>query len=136
MAKVRAKFSPKSKYYISKHVFMICYHFCLNYDEWLEEYNLSVGLNHGGDGEGGGSGTGDPTSSQAIRLAELYKRIEIIRSTAYAVEPSIYEYLLDYVTHDDVTFNKLKAKGMPCERKMFYDRRRKFYWLMSKKLNL
>lgn len=136
MAKVRAKFSPKSKYYISKHVFLICYHFCLNYDEWMEEHNLSVGLSHGGDGKGGGSGTGDPTSSQAIRLAELYKRIEIIRSTAYAVEPSIFEYLLDYVTHDDVTFDKLKAQGLPCERKMFYDRRRKFYWMLAQKLNL
>lgn len=137
MAKVRARFSRKSKYYISKHAFMTAYYYCLNYNEWVAEHDLSVGL-HSGDGEGEGSGeaTSDPTASQAIRLADLYEKIELIRATAYAAEPSIHPYLLMYVTNEGLTFDKLKAQGLPCERKMFYDRRRKFYWMISKKLNL
>lgn len=137
MAKVRSRFSKRSKYYISKHAFMTAYHYCLNYDEWKAEYELSAGLHSGSkEGEGTGEGANDPTSTQAIRLAELYEKIELIRSTAYAAEPSLYPYLLRYVTQEDLTFDKLKAEGMPCERDMFYDRRRKFYWLLSKRLNL
>ena len=137
MPRVWSQFSKRSKYYISRHIFMTVYHYCLNYDEWVSEYNLNVGLRKG-EGEGGGRSKGeqDPTSEQAIRLADLYQKIETIRSAAYAAEPELYDYLLAYVTQSDMTFDKLKARGMPCERKMFYDRRRKFYWIMSKKLHL
>lgn len=139
MARVRSRFSKKSKYYISKHVFLTAYHYCLNYDEWVEEHELSIGLRSGnGDdsGSSGSGGTSDPTASQAIRMANLYEKIETVRSLAYAAEPSLHPYLLQYVTHEDMTFDKLKAQGMPCERKMFYDRRRKFYWMLAKKLEL
>ena len=64
------------------------------------------------------------------------ERIELIRQTAYETEPLLYPYLLDAVTTEGLTFDMLKARGMPCERDMYYDRRRRFYWQMSKHLNL
>lgn len=139
MARVRSRFSKKSKYYITKEAFLAAYRWCHNYDAWVAEHELSVGLRSGnGDDSGspGGGGMSDPTAAQAIRLANLYENIETIRSLAYAAEPSLHPYLLQYVTHADMTFDKLKAQGMPCERKMFYDRRRKFYWMLAQKLNL
>lgn len=135
MGRIRSKFSPKSKYYIGRHAFLTTYYYCLNYPGWKRLHDSMVGLHRSGD-DGPRGGSGDPTASQAIRLADLAEKIEMIRQTAYAAEPSLHPYLLRYVTEEDMTFDRLKALGIPCEKKMFYDRRRKFYYLMSKQLNL
>lgn len=135
MGKMRTKFSKKSKYYISRHAFLTVYHHCMMYPDWVREYTEMVGL-RGVKQDSGGGGIGDPTASQAMRLKDLSDRIELIRQTAFDAEPLLYPYLLDGVTDDEMTFDRLKAKGMPCERDMYYDRRRRFYWMMSRKLNL
>lgn len=134
MAKVRARFSRKSKYYISKAAFLTVFWWCLNYPEWKQEHDMSVGL-RSGSGNGGG-GIGDPTASQAVRLSDLAEKIDLVERTAYEAEPELHPFLLMYVTREDLTFDKLKALGMHCERDMFYDRRRKFYWMLSKRLRL
>ena len=134
MAKVRARFSRKSKYYISRANFLTAFYYCLNYPEWKQEHDLSVGL-HSGNGNGGG-GISDPTAAQAIRLSELAEKIDLVERTAYDAEPELHPYLLMYVTNEDLTFDDLKGRGIPCERKMFYDRRRKFYWMLAKRLKL
>ena len=46
-----------------------------------------------------------------------------------------HQYLLKAVTEENVTFKYLKTvMNIPCEKDMFYDRRRKFYFLLSKKI--
>ena len=135
MPNIRSKFSTTSKYYISKHAFLAVLHYCMMYQEWLAEYKSSAGL-RGVQSGSGSSGVGDPTASQAIRLKELSDKIDLIERTAYDAEPAIASYLLRGVTIEGMTFDRLKGQGMACERKMYYDRRRKFYWLMSKRLNL
>lgn len=135
MAKVRSRFSKKSKYWLPKHVFMTAYHYCLNYREWKAEHDLSVGL-RSTHGEGGSGGTGDPTASQAMRLADLAEKIMLIEDTVNIVAPEINAYLLAYVTDEDLTFDMIKAQGCPCERAMFYDRRRAFYFLLATRLKL
>ena len=105
------------------------------YSEWKKEYEIGVGLRNTTSG-GGSGGIGDPTASQAMRLKELSDRIEMIEQTARDADPTIYKYILMGVTIDHMTFERLKGKGLPCERKMYYDRRRKFYYLMSIKLHI
>jgi len=136
MARVWTRFSRRSKYYISKHAFLVAYHYCLNYNDWKREHDANIGLKRGGGESESNGGVGDPTASQAIRLSELHDKISLIEQTAYEAEPTLEPYLLRYVTNEGMTFDKLKAQGIPCERKMFYDRRRKFYWMMSIKLKL
>lgn len=135
MAKVRSRFSRKSKYWLPKHVFMTAYHYCLNYPDWKAEHDLSVGL-RSVHSEGGGGGTGDPTANQALRLSDLGQKIMLIEDTVNFVAPEIAGYLLRYVTDEDLTFDMIKAQGCPCERKMFYDRRRAFYYLLANRLKL
>ena len=136
MTKVRSRFSRNSKYYLSKSAFLTVYYWCHNYPEWVKEHEAEAGLTRGGEGEGGGSGISDPTSTKAIRLADLWEKIELIRQTAYDAEPMLHPYLLYYVTHEDMSYDKIKARGLPCERKMFYDRRRKFYFNLARKMNV
>lgn len=135
MAKFRARFSRKSKYYISKHAFLTAFYFSLNYKDWKREHELYVGLTRGNSDESG-SGLGDPTAAQAMRLADLAYKINLIEQAAHDADHVIADYILLYVTSEDMTFDKLKALDMPCERKMFYDRRRKYYWLLSNRLGL
>lgn len=135
MPRYWSNFSKRGKYYISKHAFLTVLHYCMQYKEWQEQYRQSAGL-RGVQSNTSPSGIGDPTAVQAIRLKELSERINLIEQTANEAEPSIHPFLLRGVTIEGMTFDMLKAQGIPCERKMYYDRRRKFYWMMAQKLHL
>ena len=58
-----------------------------------------------------------------------------MEKTAEDADRVLSSYILAAVTNEDVTYNYLKmVMGIPCERDMYYDRRRKFYWLMSQRM--
>ncbi|WP_243157991.1 hypothetical protein [Aminipila terrae] len=62
-------------------------------------------------------------------------KCEIIEQTAIEADPELYSWILKAVTTERVTYNYLKMNlNMPCGRKMYYDRRRFFYWLLSHKI--
>lgn len=133
----RAEISKKNKYWISKHRFYEISHYCLQYNEWKDEYTTLSRQGISGveyDGMPHGSDVGNPTEHAGIRLAELKTKMETIERTAEETDPVLAKYILKAVTNEDVTFNYLKQfMDIPCEKDMYYDRRRKFYWLMSKK---
>ena len=126
------------KYWLPKQRFLTVYHYCLQYPEWEDEYNalrsaIGVsGVNY--DGMPHGSGTGDPVSSDAIRLADLDARMKQIRDTIMEVAPEIALWLLKGVTEDRPFWYLHDVMRMPCEKDMYYDRRRKFYYLMAKRI--
>lgn len=135
--KYRSEISKKNKYWISKHRFLEISHHCMQYNEWKDEYRkledqlLPKGVDY--DGMPHGTDTSNPTESIGARMAELKTKIETVEQVAKETDPEIAEYILKAVTNEDITFNYLKQfMGIPCERDMYYDRRRKFYWLMSK----
>lgn len=135
--KYRAEISKKNKYWISKHRFYELSHYCMQYNEWKDEYKTlesqsPKGVNY--DGMPHGTDVGNPTESIGMRMVELRNKMETIEKTAEETDPILAKYILKAVTNEDVTFNYLKQfMDMPCEKDMYYDRRRKFYWLMSKR---
>lgn len=137
MAEIRTP-AKNSKYYISKQKFLTARHFCLQYSEWRDEYKALSSGNISGidyDGMPHGSTVGNPTEAKAIRLEELSRKIALVEQTAIEAGGEIAEWILKGVTVEGATFNYLKmTEGIPCERDMYYDRRRKFYWLISKKI--
>lgn len=134
----RPEVSKKNKYWISKHRFYEICHMCYQYYEWKDEYRTlsSQGIKAVKyDGMPHGTDVGTPTENAGIRLAMLRNKIELVEKTAEDAEPMIAKYILRAVTNDNVTFEYLKqVMDMPCEKDMFYDRRRKFYWLMSQRV--
>ena len=130
--------TKKSKYWIPRQRYLTVIHYCLQYSEWQEEYadlaSGSVsGINYNGMPHG--SGSGNPTEVKAIRMAELSKKIATVEETAKEAGGEISEWILKGVTIENATFNYLKmVTGIPCERDMYYERRRKFYWLISQKI--
>ena len=125
------------KYKISEFDLGYAKWFSLKYPEWLEEYNSlkdSVkAISY--DTEGHGSGKiYDSTGDLASRRAEIRRKMLLVEHAAFDAGGEIGEYILKGVIYPDMTFNALKAIGMPCERTMYYERRRKYYYLLSKEI--
>lgn len=131
---IRAQISEKNKYWIDKHRYYELKHFCLQYKEWkkayamynetlvgspvLKEYideNVKI----------------DFTSKKAIEMVTYSKRIKLIEQTAIEADPYLSDYILKGVT-EGVSYTYLKTKlEIPCGRDMYYDRYRRFFWLLS-----
>lgn len=127
-----------SKYGISKNRFRELYYWCLQYNEWIDE--LKYKTNTVGAMEITGMpathGGGDATQQLAIRRAQLEQNCRLIEQTAIETGSDIYQYLIKAVTDENITYRYLKMiMGIPCGKKMYYDRRRKFYWLLDKRKN-
>lgn len=131
---IRAELSKKNKYWISKHRHYELKHFCLQYPEWKKACALRTGRsacltttvssvkNH--------NFLYSPISNNST-LSNYTELIELIDQTAIEADPYLYEYILKGVT-EGRSYTYLKAVlGMPCGKDMYYDRYRKFFWLLS-----
>ena len=136
MANVRAL--NKDKYSISNYRFRELHYFCLQYNEWKEKVRelqeALKGIQYSDMPHS--NNPGDPTFDIATKCAKYSSKCDVIEKAAKIADPELYSYIIYAVTNKDVTFNNLKArKDIPCERDRFYDRRRKFYFMLDILLN-
>lgn len=132
---IRAEISQKNKYWISKHRYYELKHFCLQYPEWKKVYSeicdeylpLSMIETIPTDNL-----TNDPTSQRALLKAFYAERIKLIEKTALEADPCLYEYIIKGVAEGRSYTYLNTVMGIPCGRDMYYDRYRKFFWLLSK----
>lgn len=131
------KTSYSGRYKLSKFEYGYAKWFSLKYPEWLDEYNTlkdSVkAVNYDQEGHGSGK-VNDSTGELAAKRAEIRRKMLLIEHAAFDAGGEIGEYILKSVIHEDVTFEDMKAQGLPCERTMYYERRRKYYYLLSKEI--
>lgn len=131
------KMEYTGKYKLSRFELGYAKWFSLKYPEWLEEYNsLKDSVKAiAYDQEGHGSGKiNDSTGNLAARRAEIRRKMLLVEHAAYDAGGEIGEYILKSVIYEDTTFEDMKAIGLPCERTMFYERRRKYYYLLSREI--
>ena len=98
----------KTEYTLSKHRYYELKHFCLQYPDWLKEYQDADGW----------SGKGDTTSRDGIKRAEIIRFVDLIQTCAYDTNRE----LLPFVTGE--------RAGMPSELLYFYY---KFFWELSRR---
>ena len=125
------------KYSISKHKFLELYHYCMQYNEWKDElkYATDTVKSISVSDMPKGTVTGDATSRLAIKRAELSKKCELIEETAKEADIELWEYIIKAVTNENVTYNYLKQiMNIPCGQTYYYEKRRKFYYLLSSKI--
>lgn len=68
---------------------------------------------------------------------DLLIKIRTIEDTVLEAtegQKAMYPYLLKYVTQEKSTYDQMLALGMPYGSTLFYERRRKYYYLLSKKI--
>ena len=136
--KIRAEISIKNKYYIDKHRHYELKHFCLQYPEWKKAYadfsDSSVSLSTI-EQVPTSNLPGDPTAKRAIAKASLSERINLIEKAAKEADQYLYNYILKAVT-ENLSYTYLKSKlDIPCGKDMYYDRYRRFFWLLSEARN-
>ena len=132
---IRPKLSAKNKYWIEKHRYYELKHFCLQYPEWKKAHadclDSDVPMSMI-DGARSCEGVYDPTSTRAITRAHYSRRIQMLEQVAKDADKYLWQYILKAVT-EGLSYTYLKTKlGIPCGRDMYYDRYRKFFWLLSK----
>lgn len=128
--------SEKNAFYLPKEEFLTVLHFALQYPNWVQELRTEPDTSKAityDEERVQTSGGYDACSETAMRRYMLEKKKKLVEDTAREVAPEIYDYLILGVAYG-WTFWQLQAKGMPCEKDMYYNRRRKFYHLLAKKI--
>lgn len=123
------------KYAISKYAYRELKYFCLQYPEKkaeLARLHNSQYLLHPIDYDGmpHGSTSGNPTVMAGERAAYLSSECELIEQTALETDAGIYPWILLSATQG-IPFEELGR--VPCGRRQFYEKRRKFFFLLSRK---
>lgn len=132
---IRAELSEKNPYWIEKHRYYELKHFCLQYPIWKKSYSEMDGFSrmprdmvaynkHKNDG--------DPTAKCA-EMREFYlERMRIVEQTAIMADGDLADFILKAVT-EGMSYEYLKVRlEIPCCRDTYYDRYRKFFWLLDK----
>jgi hypothetical protein len=131
---IRPNISFKNKYWIDKHRYYELKHFCLQYPSWKKAYadfdDTSISLSTI-ESVPTSNLPGDPTAKRAVMKAHYSERIGLIEKIAMEADRYLYEYILKAVT-EGLSYTYLKSRlGIPCGKDMYYDRYRKFFWLLS-----
>ena len=133
--KIRPELSLKNKYYIDKHRHYELKHFCLQYPTWKRVYaeiDSASSANRSFDRMPTDNLPGDPTAKRAVAKARLTERIRLIESIAQEADNDLYDYILKAVT-EGLSYTYLKSRlDIPCGKDMYYDRYRRFFWLLNK----
>lgn len=131
---IRPIISDKKKYWVDKHKHYELKHFCLQYPTWkklyftLDDSNIPLSMI---DRFPSNNLPSDPTAKRAMAKLYLAERIDLVERIAIEADPYLYRYILRAVT-EGLSYTQLKAKyDIPCGKDMYYDRYRKFFWLLS-----
>lgn len=132
---IRPELSVKNKYWMEKHRYYELKHFCLQYPSWKKMY---IGLDGFSKKSaemlifGSGGAPSDPTSKCAIAKAYYSERIAMIERVAVETDPSLASYILKAVT-EGYSYEYLSTSlDIPCSKDTYYDRYRRFFWLLDK----
>lgn len=130
---IRAEISTKNKYWIGKHRHYELKHFCLQYPTWKREYKrLDYSVSSSVVENIGRTNTpSDPTGNCVLIKDHYASKIKLIEDCAKNADEFLYEYILKAVT-EGLSFTYLQTvMKIPCSRDTYYDRYRKFFWLLS-----
>lgn len=114
--------SKNNPYYLPKHRYLELKHHALQYPEWKKQLN-SISLIRE---------CKDPTYEAVSLREELIKRIDLIEQCAKDTDSELWTYILRGVT-TETTYQSLNLlHNMPCSRSTYYDRYRRFFWILDK----
>lgn len=128
----------QKKYNVSKNRFRELFYFCLQYPTWkaeLKELTDSLGASFDGQPRAKGN-ISDSTGRLGERRATLSSKCDLIEQVAEEADTDLQTYIIKAVTTEGMTYNILRNRfKIPCGQTRYYAARRKFYYLLDKKLN-
>lgn len=130
----RPELSERNRYWIDRHRYYELKHFCLQYPIWRKNVSSLDGYGKCSRNRNilpGKREKNDPTAMFAIERAFYSDRIELINSIAVRADSDLASYILIGVT-EGIPYDILKLRyGIPCSKDTYYDRYRRFFWLLS-----
>ena len=131
---IRPEVSKQNKYWISRHRYYELKHYCLQYNEWKKLYLAmtpsiqSPKISRGEKFEK----QNDPAGELATKRAELALKMQLIEETVINTDRELYNYILAAVTEGRSDTYLKTVMNIPCSKDYFYQRYRKFFWLLSR----
>lgn len=130
--------SKRNKYYISKERFLELKHFCMQYKEWKKACREldDAGINSRYILTPNKALYNPVTGSdvEKIAMSKMYysNKIEIVQTAAELADEDLYWWLLKGITEGyGYTYLHMTLK-MPCSKNMYYDKYRKFFYILDK----
>ena len=128
--------STKNEYHLPKETFLTVIHFCKQYPYWIDELKALTDTSKAVSYDNDliiASADSDPTSTLAMKRAELSRKKELVDDTAKATAGDLWEWLVLGVCYDR-PYHYLLHRGIPCGKDLYYKMRRKFYFEIAKKV--
>lgn len=125
------------KYGISSKRYKELCGFCEQYPEWKEELlelePLPKSQRVDGMPFSQTNNTSDETCDLAIKRAMMSKKIKLIEDTAKEASPDMWEYIIKSACYEQPFWYLRDISKIPMSEASFLDRRRYFFYLLSKK---
>lgn len=138
MGYLKNELSEKSRYHLSKHRYLELKHHCLQYPEWKQRLNeitdisiheLTMPVTKVS------KWPSNETERIALEKSVLRSKINQVENVARETDESLWLYILKGVTEDGITYTYLRnMMGIPCGKNIYYDRYRRFFWLLAQDL--
>lgn len=128
---MRNELSKNNKWYLPRHRYYELKHFVMQAPDWEKAYNNNLDLKaksidilqkeHG-----------DLVGNTAVRNMTYLDKITLIKKAAQLSDQYLSIYILKGVIGDK-GYDYLRTKlNIPCSRETYYDRYRKFFWILDK----
>lgn len=130
---IRPEISTKSKYWIDKHRHYELKHLCLQYPVWKRKYLTYDSIIKSSCYERVRSGNNiyDPTATYVEKRMYYSDKMHMIEKAARETDEHLSDYILKAVT-EGLSYTYLKnILQMPCGKDLYYDRYRKFFWILN-----
>lgn len=131
---IRPEVSNKNKWHIGRERYYELKHFCLQYPEWkkkLAELTYSTYPQQlsfiGADGQ-----LCNPTEKRVIDRDIYVSNIAMVNNVIEETDHELAIYILQSVAYGKSFTYLQTVMRIPCCRDVFYDRYRKFFWLLDK----
>lgn len=140
MPDFKPELSNRNQYWIPKHRYYELKHYCLQYPEWKRVYN-SLGFKIGEHNEIKSRDIPKPTEREALIRYEFLKGIELVERCCkdagqnFIDGVDISSFLLKGVT-EGLSYDVLVTQEIPCSREYYYNRYRKFFYILSQRRGL
>lgn len=120
------------QYWINKHRYMELKHFCLQYPIWEKAYNSLGKLINNPDKIERIADKKDTSAICILRECDeaqefYFQKLTMIERIAFETDEKLSGWLVSAVT-TGTTYENL---GIPCDKDEYYDRYRKFFWLLN-----
>lgn len=135
---VRPELSKSNRYWIEKNRYYELKYFCLQYQTWKRRYKELDGFSDRSIDEivySRLNNIANPTHRTAEERSLYSERMEVIEKAAIEADPYLASYILKAVT-EGLSYTYLKSRlEIPCSRDTYYDRYRRFFWLLDQARN-